>query len=71
MSVTAVRTRDGLPNSVQAKCTWFPQRAMRGKPLDREMSVFAITAAGPSEPSARTRRTLISPPRFPFASILA
>src|SRR5687768_17849204 len=34
---------------------------MRGKPLDREISVLAITAGDPTNPSARTRRTLIAP----------
>jgi hypothetical protein len=56
-----VRTRDGFPNSVQAKCTSSPSRAVRGKPLEREISVLAITAGGPRVPSARTRRTLMAP----------
>ena len=51
-SATAMRTFDGVPNSVQANSTSSPSRAIRGKPLEREMSVFAITADGPSVPSA-------------------
>ena len=61
-SATAMRTVDGLPNSVQAKCTLLPSSAILGKPLDREMSVFAMIAGGPSVPSGRARRTLIAPP---------
>src|SRR5688572_10300478 len=62
MFTLAVRTYDGLPNSVQAKCTSSPSSAILGKPLEREMSVLAITAGGPSWPPGCTRLTLIAPP---------
>lgn len=39
MFAVAMRTLEGLPNSVQAKCTSSPRRAIRGKPLEREISV--------------------------------
>ena len=62
MFAVAVRTYEGLPNSVQAKCTSSPRRAIRGKPLEREISVLAITAGSSSEPLGCTRLTLICPP---------
>src|SRR5215218_6543819 len=38
---------------------------MRGKPLERETSDWAMIATGPSEPSGATRRTLFAPPSAP------
>lgn len=47
MFAVAVRTYEGLPNSVHAKSTSSPTRAIRGNQLDLDISVFAITAEGP------------------------
>ncbi len=58
-SAVAMRTCEGLPNSVQAKCTSSPSRAIRGKPLEREILVSATIETGPSKPSGVTRRTLM------------
>ena len=41
-----MRTRDGLPNSVQAKSISSPSRAIRGKPLDVRSDIFALGVLG-------------------------
>src|SRR2546423_13325136 len=60
MSAIAVCTRDGLSKLGPGKVNFITQSRHSWNPLEREMSVLAMTEGGPTVPSARTRRTLIA-----------
>src|SRR5688500_14700126 len=56
----AMRIRDGVPASVQAKMRSFPRGTILGKPLARAPLVRATTADVPRVPVAATRLTRTS-----------